>query len=250
MPTLKVWDEGLEAYRYVDGRPGPAGATGPAGSAGAAGATGATGPAGATGPTGPTGPTGATGPTGPTGPGTDVAAIVDAAGDLLVGTADNTLGRLAKGTALQVLRVNAAGTALEYAAQSGSSVRGTLANGYAQVTANQTGIGTSDTDLTGLTVTVDVNSGERIKITAHAAFQKITSTGISFFLIKEGATLLNEDLATLAAVDYWGAHAEVILTPSAGSHTYKLAARASAGTLNLEAAATFPSFILVEGIGT
>lgn len=41
--------------------------------------------------------------------------LVDAAGDLLVGTADNTVGRLAKGAALTVLRVNAAGTALEWA---------------------------------------------------------------------------------------------------------------------------------------
>lgn len=42
--------------------------------------------------------------------------IIDAAGDLIVGTADNTVGRLGLGTALYVLRVNAAGNALEYAA--------------------------------------------------------------------------------------------------------------------------------------
>lgn len=46
-------------------------------------------------------------------------ALVDAAGDLLVGTADNTLARLAKGSALNVLRVNAAGTALEYGTANG-----------------------------------------------------------------------------------------------------------------------------------
>lgn len=45
--------------------------------------------------------------------------LVDAAGDLLVGTADNTLGKLAKGTALQVLRTNAGATALEWATPSG-----------------------------------------------------------------------------------------------------------------------------------
>lgn len=44
--------------------------------------------------------------------------LIDAAGDLLVGTADNTLGRLAQGTALQGLRVNAAGTGLEWATAS------------------------------------------------------------------------------------------------------------------------------------
>lgn len=48
--------------------------------------------------------------------------LVDAAGDLLVGTADNTLGKLAKGTALQVLRTNAGATALEWATAAGSSV--------------------------------------------------------------------------------------------------------------------------------
>jgi len=44
--------------------------------------------------------------------------IIDAAGDLMIGTADNTVGRLGIGAALQQLRVNAAGTALEWAAPS------------------------------------------------------------------------------------------------------------------------------------
>ncbi len=53
--------------------------------------------------------------------GGDVAtdSIWDAAGDLVVGTGSNTGARLAKGTALQVLRVNAGATALEWAAASG-----------------------------------------------------------------------------------------------------------------------------------
>jgi hypothetical protein len=46
-------------------------------------------------------------------------AIWDAAGDLAVGSGANTAVRLARGTALQVLRVNAGGTDLEYAAPSG-----------------------------------------------------------------------------------------------------------------------------------
>ncbi len=43
------------------------------------------------------------------------ASIIDAAGDLIVGTAADTAVRLAKGMALQVLRVNAGATALEWA---------------------------------------------------------------------------------------------------------------------------------------
>lgn len=45
--------------------------------------------------------------------------LVDAAGDLITATADDTPSRLAKGSPLQVLRVNAGGTALEYATPSG-----------------------------------------------------------------------------------------------------------------------------------
>lgn len=47
--------------------------------------------------------------------------LIDAAADLIVGTADNTVGRLAKGAALDVLRVNAGATALEWAAPAGGA---------------------------------------------------------------------------------------------------------------------------------
>lgn len=46
------------------------------------------------------------------------ASLVDAAGDLLVGSAADTLARLPMGTASQVLRVNSGATGLEYAAAS------------------------------------------------------------------------------------------------------------------------------------
>ena len=72
-----------------------AGATGPTG------ATGPQGPAGATGPQGVAGITGATGPAGATGP--DGSAIIDAKGDLLVGTANDTLTRLPVGSNGHVL---------------------------------------------------------------------------------------------------------------------------------------------------
>jgi hypothetical protein len=62
--------------------------------------------------------------------------LIDAAGDLIVGTADNTVGRLGIGTALQVLRTNAGATGLEWAAAAAGKVvqvvnvqTGTLATG-------------------------------------------------------------------------------------------------------------------------
>ena len=51
--------------------------------------------------------------------------LVDAAGDLLVGSAADTLARLPMGTALQTLRVNAGATGLEYAAASGGGAEAT-----------------------------------------------------------------------------------------------------------------------------
>lgn len=52
--------------------------------------------------------------------------LIDAAGDLIVGTADNTVGRLAKGTALQVLRTNAGATALEWASSAADAWKGAV----------------------------------------------------------------------------------------------------------------------------
>ena len=124
--------------------------------------------------------------------------------------------------------------------------------GYAQVTANQTGI-TTVVDLTGLTVTVTVGSGRRIQITAIALFQDGTIDTQVIMSIQEGATVLQQaaiergrcGLLTRRSTPW-----SVILTPTAGVHTYKLTAQVPAGTVQMTAAATTPAFILVEDIGT
>lgn len=56
--------------------------------------------------------------------------LVDAAGDLLVGSGADTVARLPMGTALQVLRVNAGATGLEYAAASGAPMLTSFVSGY------------------------------------------------------------------------------------------------------------------------
>lgn len=120
---------------------------------------------------------------------------------------------------------------------------------YAEVTANQPGIVT-EVDLTGLTVTVTVPAGRRLKISGHVDWFTDTANGGFQLLIKEGTTNLNRFIAyTTQASNGTGAHAEAIITPTAGTHTYKLAGlRAVTGTVTLEAAATLPAFILVEDI--
>jgi hypothetical protein len=60
------------------------------------------------------------------------ASLVDAAGDLLVGSAADTLARLPMGTASQVLRVNSGATGLEYATPSagGGKPTASFASGF------------------------------------------------------------------------------------------------------------------------
>ena len=133
----------------------------------------------------------------------------------------------------------------------GRETLGTL--GYAQITASQSGI-TSLVDVTGLTTTVTVGSGRRIKVTGFCpSFSGGTFTDMYNMRIVEGST-------TLAGVNLFGGSSTVgcggpvewIGTPSAGSHTYKIQATHSVGAASgtFQASATQPAFILVQDIGT
>lgn len=124
--------------------------------------------------------------------------------------------------------------------------------GYAEITSDFTSATSgSAVDVTGLSVTVTVPAGgRRVKITAYAPD---ISTGAAAstvleWLIYEGATLLNESAQfTSDTSSLMPAVAMAVVTPSAGSHTYKVAIKQNgAGTMTVDAGATFPAFILVE----
>ena len=125
--------------------------------------------------------------------------------------------------------------------------------GYVQVTASQSGI-SGITDLTGLSQAVTVNTSRRIKITAEGRFTSDTAGNLVGFFIREGATTLNGAQIELATSGGPGASdmtATVILTPSTGSHTYKLSLSLvdGSGTVSLSANTDNPAFLLVEDIG-
>lgn len=125
--------------------------------------------------------------------------------------------------------------------------------GYAEVTANQGSITTPATDLTGLSVTVVVPDGRRIKVTGQIrGVASSVNDDRALFHVRESTTTLNSVvLATDPAGGNTGMGGQVLWvgSPSAGSHTYKLSMEsADSGTLTMNAAATFPAFILVEDI--
>lgn len=126
---------------------------------------------------------------------------------------------------------------------------GTL--GYAQVTADQ-GTFTAETDLTGLSVTVTVGAGRRIRVSGKAGFDSSVGGDTVNCEIKESGTQLQSVSFAISANLHGGATPSVVLTPSAGVHTYNLAAVRANGTGNItmKASSTLPAYILVEDIGT
>lgn len=119
---------------------------------------------------------------------------------------------------------------------------------YAEVIANQGSI-TTEADLTGLSVTVTVPAGRRLKIVGECHLANATADAITVFrLHQDGVQVQSRTLAKASAGTDQIAHLECVLTPTAGTHTYKLRAWAVSGTVTMVAAVTVPAFILVEDI--
>jgi hypothetical protein len=126
--------------------------------------------------------------------------------------------------------------------------------GYAQVTASQGSI-TTLADLTGLTVTVTLVAGRRIRIVGSVLVGSTVATDVIRLHIREGATDLQirDTVPSVVSGTTTNINLEcsVVLQPSAASHTYKLSLErlAGTGTLTMGAGATYPAFILCEDIG-
>lgn len=153
------------------------------------------------------------------------------------------------------VRTGYAGTALDgdvYTAANHARMPGGWL-GYLEVTAPQS-VGTTEADLTGLAVTVTVGNARRIRVTGHGLLGANGSAVTPVGRIKEGATELGRWAHHVLAASgvYELAEGSVILTPSAGAHTYKLTLQdvgAGPGTITSQASAIVPSFILVEDLG-
>lgn len=123
---------------------------------------------------------------------------------------------------------------------------------FVPVTAPQAGItlgsSASPTDLTGLTAQVTVPGGRTLKITGHVyQFDKTGGTQTYVALqVREGSTELARRTESVPNT-YSGADVEAIVFPTAGTHTYKLSAYSDA-TMQMQAAAATPAWILVEDI--
>lgn len=120
--------------------------------------------------------------------------------------------------------------------------------GYITRTTAQTGV-SGEADLTGLTVTVTVNTSRLIKVEGWIAVQQITSASTPIMRIKESTTQLQQTNLDINASSTGFLYGVTILSPSSGSHTYKLTLATGAGTVNTVHSSTIPGILIVTDAG-
>lgn len=128
--------------------------------------------------------------------------------------------------------------------------RGVL--GYAQVLANQATI-TTEVDLTGLSAVVSVEAGRRIRITGSVRTTGTVTQNVARLKIKETTTTLQTaEMEQNRTGSSESLEKSVVITPSGGSHTYKLTLEMSTGTgsISMVAGTGAVAFILVEDLGS
>lgn len=116
--------------------------------------------------------------------------------------------------------------------------------GYRQILADVTSTTvTTFVDVTGLSVPFIVPTGRKIKATLYQ--NASNGNGGMSIAIRESTTTLQR--SDIPAANLWYSMSSVILTPSAGLHTYLASmSQGSAGTMNFRANAVYPAFLLIE----
>lgn len=121
--------------------------------------------------------------------------------------------------------------------------------GYVEATSNQ-GTIVSETDLTGLSVTVTAGSSRRLKLSSSVTVLAPSSGTSVIVKIKEGSTVIataTHDFSSLGLTNTLNLFATV--APSSGSHTYKVTLQPVGGTFSTTAASGSPNVLLVEDVG-
>ncbi len=120
-------------------------------------------------------------------------------------------------------------------------------------TSDQPGVSNIETDLINLNTTVTVGAGRRVKVSFQAALSRTVVDGYTFLNIKEGATTTFLTFSQIPSHPNIGESISgfVLLSPTAGVHTYKLTLRRSGGTgtVGLVANSLQPATIVAEDIG-
>lgn len=126
--------------------------------------------------------------------------------------------------------------------------------GYAQSTTAQGSIG-NNTNLTGLSVNVNINAGRRLRITGFVVYNNTTTglTVVNILRTNNAGTVTQIGQAAqtenLAGGDLYADPLAIDQGLAAGVYTYNLQYGTAGGVGNTLSTATVPAFILVEDIG-
>lgn len=122
-----------------------------------------------------------------------------------------------------------------------------LLGGRIITTGGQSGISTV-TDITGMSVTVKTDGLRKVVVESQQLTSATATADEIRMSIKEGATTLAIDQDSTTNGKALLLKPSVILTPTAGSHTYKLTLErtSGAGTMSTLLDVTFPAFITVK----
>lgn len=125
---------------------------------------------------------------------------------------------------------------------------GTL--GYAEIVTGSAAFGATLTAISGLSTTVSVPAGHRVKVTVSIQFNNQSgSPSLVRTQIQQDGVQIGGKFIGITANE-WLTYSEfVTLSPSAGPHTYRFAALIDTGTCTVGAGAGQPCNILVEDIG-
>lgn len=129
---------------------------------------------------------------------------------------------------------------------------GSKGQGYAQITSGTAAVGTTVTDISGLSITFTAVSGRRYRITGQALISKASGSAgdtINLYIRDGSGTQIALNQQTASGTYPYTLTVGVTTAPSAGSTTYKLSFNNSAGTSAVSASSTNPAWILVEDIG-
>lgn len=129
---------------------------------------------------------------------------------------------------------------------------GPVTLGYVENLGHNTNVTTEPTDVPGMAVTFTVPAGRRIRVTAKQHLASTVAGDRVTIRVAEGGTELNAVFLTMglanAGEDLYVSH---VLTPAAGTHTYKLQGGRSAGTGTVTTYTSPPidsNYLLVEDI--
>jgi hypothetical protein len=113
----------------------------------------------------------------------------------------------------------------------------------------QTGIGTSPTALTGMSIDVDAPAGRRYIITGKVIARQRTALGLVTLEIRRGSTVLDTALMTLAIDSYGTLQLSIDDVPGAGVVTYTTRLSTSNNTVDTHADSDSLTTLRVEATG-